>query len=45
MKSLINREGAKTAKKEEKMEMIGLNQKDFGVLRDLRAFAVKEVLV
>jgi hypothetical protein len=42
MKNQINREGAKTAKKE---KMIRLNQVDFGVLRDLCVFAVKEVLL
>ncbi len=42
MKNLVNREDAKNAKGIESLRMLGLNHKDFAVLRELRGFAVKE---
>ena len=45
MKKLFDREDAKTAKKNEGRKTLGLNRKRFAVLRELRVFAVKEVLV
>jgi hypothetical protein len=43
MKNRVNREGAKSAKKENILKRIGLKQENFAVLRGLRVFAVKEV--
>jgi hypothetical protein len=40
----MNREGAKNAKGKRKLVKMGLNQIDDAFLRDLRVFAVKEVL-